>query len=78
MRRDAGRCVECQGLADQVVRGRDRLHPVRPRNGLPLPGAVGAQPLTGWLLFTFGFFVLLLVLMLLCVWKSRILEEVTE
>jgi NADH-quinone oxidoreductase subunit A len=40
--------------------------------------AIGAQPLTGWLLFTFGFFVLLLVLMLLYVWKSRIIEEVTE
>ena len=39
--------------------------------------ALGAQPLTGWLLLTFGFFVLLLVLMLLYVWKSRIIEEVT-
>jgi NADH-quinone oxidoreductase subunit A len=40
--------------------------------------ALGAQPLTGWLLLTFGFFVLLLVLMLVYVWKSRIIEEVTE
>jgi NADH-quinone oxidoreductase subunit A len=40
--------------------------------------ALGAQPLTGWLLLTFGFFVLLLVLMLMYVWKSRIIEEVTE
>lgn len=40
--------------------------------------ALGAQPLTGWLLLTFGFFVLLLVLMLLYVWKSRIIDEVTE
>jgi NADH-quinone oxidoreductase subunit A len=40
--------------------------------------ALGAQPLTGWLLFTFGFFVLLLVLMLLYVWKSRLIEGVTE
>jgi NADH-quinone oxidoreductase subunit A len=40
--------------------------------------ALGAQPLTGWLLFTFGFFVALLVLMLLYVWNSRIIEEVTE
>jgi NADH-quinone oxidoreductase subunit A len=40
--------------------------------------AIGAQPLTGWLLVTFGFFVLLLVLMLLYVWKSRIIEEVTQ
>jgi NADH-quinone oxidoreductase subunit A len=39
--------------------------------------ALGAQPLTGWLLGTFGFFVLLLVLMLLYVWKSRIIDEVT-
>jgi NADH-quinone oxidoreductase subunit A len=40
--------------------------------------ALGAQPLTGWMLLTFGFFVLLLVLMLVYVWKSRIIEEVTE
>jgi NADH-quinone oxidoreductase subunit A len=40
--------------------------------------ALGAQPLTGWLLLTFGFFVFLLVLMLLYVWNSRIIEEVTE
>jgi NADH-quinone oxidoreductase subunit A len=40
--------------------------------------ALGAQPLTGWMLFTFGFFVLLLVLMLLYVWKSRLIENVTE
>lgn len=40
--------------------------------------ALGAQPLTGWLLLTFGFFVLLLVLMLLYVWKSRLIEGVTE
>ena len=40
--------------------------------------ALGAQPLTGWLLFTFAFFVLLLVLMLAYVWKSRLIENVTE
>ena len=40
--------------------------------------ALGAQPLTGWLLLTFGFFVLLLVLMLAYVWKSRLIEGVTE
>ena len=40
--------------------------------------ALGAQPLTGWLLFTFGFFVFLLVLMLAYVWKSRLIEGVTE
>jgi NADH-quinone oxidoreductase subunit A len=40
--------------------------------------ALGAQPLTGWLLFTFVFFVLLLVLMLAYVWKSRLIENVTE
>ena len=40
--------------------------------------ALGAQPLTGWLLLTFGFFVLLLVLMLLYVWQSRLIENVTE
>jgi NADH-quinone oxidoreductase subunit A len=40
--------------------------------------ALGAQPLTGWLLLTFGFFVFLLVLMLAYVWKSRLIENVTE
>jgi NADH-quinone oxidoreductase subunit A len=40
--------------------------------------ALGAQPLTGWLLLTFGFFVVLLVLMLAYVWKSRLIENVTE
>ena len=40
--------------------------------------ALGAQPLTGWLLLTFLFFVVLLVLMLAYVWKSRLIEGVTE
>ena len=40
--------------------------------------ALGAQPLTGWLLATFGFFVFLLVLMLAYVWNSRLIEGVTE
>jgi NADH-quinone oxidoreductase subunit A len=40
--------------------------------------ALGAQPLTGWLLLTFAVFVFLLVLMLAYVWKSRLIENVTE
>jgi NADH-quinone oxidoreductase subunit A len=40
--------------------------------------ALGAQPLTGWLLLTFVVFVVLLVLMLAYVWKSRLIENVTE
>lgn len=40
--------------------------------------ALGAQPLTGWMLLTFGFFVFLLVLMLAYVWNSRLIEGVTE
>jgi NADH-quinone oxidoreductase subunit A len=40
--------------------------------------ALGAQPLTGWLLLTFALFVFLLVLMLAYVWKSRLIENVTE
>jgi len=40
--------------------------------------ALGAQPLTGFLLLTFAFFVGLLVLMLLYVWHSRLIEGVTE
>lgn len=40
--------------------------------------ALGAQPLTGFMLGTFIFFVFLLVLMLAYVWKSRIIEGVTE
>ena len=40
--------------------------------------ALGAQPLTGFLLLTLGFFLFLLVLMLLYVWKSRLIEGVTD
>jgi NADH-quinone oxidoreductase subunit A len=40
--------------------------------------ALGAQPLSGFLLLTFGFFIALLVLMLAYVWKSRLIEGVTE
>lgn len=40
--------------------------------------AVGAQPITGFLLITLGFFLLLLVLMLAYVWKARLVEGVTE
>ena len=40
--------------------------------------ALGAQPLTGWLLLTFAVFVFLLVLMLAYVWKSRLIENGTE
>ena len=40
--------------------------------------AVGAQPLTGFMLFTFFIFVFLLVLVLLYVYKARLLEEVSQ
>ncbi len=40
--------------------------------------ALGAQPMTGFLLFTFFLFVFLLVLSLLYVFKARLLEAVTE
>jgi NADH-quinone oxidoreductase subunit A len=40
--------------------------------------ALGAQPLTGFMLLTFAFFVFLLVLILLYVYKARLLEGVTE
>jgi NADH-quinone oxidoreductase subunit A len=40
--------------------------------------ALGAQPLNGFMLLTFVFFVFLLVLMLAYVWKSRLIEGVTE
>lgn len=40
--------------------------------------ALGSQPLTGFLLATFGFFMFLLVLMLAYVWKSRLIDAVTE
>jgi NADH-quinone oxidoreductase subunit A len=40
--------------------------------------ALGAQPLTGWLLFTFLFFMALLVLIVLYVYKVRLIESVTE
>jgi NADH-quinone oxidoreductase subunit A len=40
--------------------------------------ALGAQPVTGFMLFTFLLFVGLLVLLLLYVYKARLLEAVTE
>jgi NADH-quinone oxidoreductase subunit A len=40
--------------------------------------ALGAQPLTGFMLFTFFLFIFLLVLLLLYVYKARLLEAVTE
>ena len=40
--------------------------------------ALGAQPLTGFMLVTFFLFAFLLVLMLLYVYKARLLEGVTE
>ncbi|MBM4319029.1 MAG: NADH-quinone oxidoreductase subunit A [Deltaproteobacteria bacterium] len=41
--------------------------------------ALGAgQPLTGFMVLTFGIFVFLLVLILLYIWKARILADVTE
>jgi NADH-quinone oxidoreductase subunit A len=40
--------------------------------------ALGAQPLTSFMLLTFAFFVFLLVLILLYVYKARLLEGVTE
>jgi NADH-quinone oxidoreductase subunit A len=40
--------------------------------------ALGAQPVTGLMLLIFGIFFALLVLIMLYVWKARMLEEVTE
>jgi NADH-quinone oxidoreductase subunit A len=40
--------------------------------------ALGAQPVTGFMLFTFGIFVFLLVLILLYVYRARLLEAVTD
>ena len=40
--------------------------------------ALGAQPVTGFMLATFGIFVALLVLILLYVYKARLLEAVTD
>jgi NADH-quinone oxidoreductase subunit A len=40
--------------------------------------ALGAKPLTGFMLVTFGIFVFLLILILLYVYKARLLEAVTE
>ena len=40
--------------------------------------ALGAQPLTGFMLITFFIFAFLLVLILLYVYKTRLLEAVTE
>jgi len=39
---------------------------------------LGAQPVTGFMLFTFGIFVALLVLILLYVYKAKLIEGVTE
>jgi NADH-quinone oxidoreductase subunit A len=40
--------------------------------------ALGAQPLTGFMLFTFFLFAFLLILILLYVYKARLLEAVTD
>ncbi len=40
--------------------------------------ALGAQPLSGFMLFTFFVFMFLLVLILLYVYKARLIEAVTE
>lgn len=40
--------------------------------------ALGAQPLSGFMLATFGLFMCLLVLILLYVYKARLLEALTE
>jgi NADH-quinone oxidoreductase subunit A len=40
--------------------------------------ALGAQPLTGFMLFTFFLFAFLLALIMLYVYRARILEAVTE
>jgi NADH-quinone oxidoreductase subunit A len=40
--------------------------------------ALGAQPLTGFMLFTFFVFMFLLVLIVLYVYKARLIEAVTE
>jgi NADH-quinone oxidoreductase subunit A len=40
--------------------------------------ALGAQPVTGFMLFTFFLFVFLLVVILLYVYRARLLEGVTE
>jgi len=39
---------------------------------------LGAQPVTGFMLFTFGIFVALLILILLYVYKAKLIEGVTE
>jgi NADH-quinone oxidoreductase subunit A len=40
--------------------------------------ALGAQPLTGFMLFTLFLFAFLLVLILLYVYRARLVEAVTE
>ena len=40
--------------------------------------ALGAQPLTGFMLFTFFVFAFLLVLILLYVYRARVLDTVTD
>jgi NADH-quinone oxidoreductase subunit A len=40
--------------------------------------ALGAQPLSGFMLFTFFLFMFLLVLIVLYVYKARLIEAVTE
>ena len=39
--------------------------------------ALGAQPLNGLMLLIFGIFMALLVLILLYVWKARLVEDIT-
>jgi len=40
--------------------------------------ALGAQPLTSFMLATLGLFILLLIVIMLYVWRAGLLEEVTQ
>ena len=78
VRRDAGRHAQREGGADQVLRGRHRFLLFDLETVFLYIWALGAQPLTGFMLLTFFIFVFLLVAILLYVYQARLLEAVTE
>jgi hypothetical protein len=78
VRRHAGEHSEREGGADQVLRGGDHLHPLRPRDRLPLHPGARCAAVHRLHAAHLPLFIFLLVLLLLYVYKARLLEAVTQ
>ena len=78
MRRRAGGSPQHEGRADQYYGVAIAFLLFDLETVFLFVWALGAQPLTGFMLFTLFIFVFLLVLILLYVYRTRLLEAVTE